>query len=1152
MATISSTVSLVDNISSKLTIIKGNLDDVVSSFDSMQGSFDTSQSKANSFSWDTFTKNCETAGQKITDIGTKMTLAFTTPLFLLGKSMYGAATDYESAFAGVRKTTDATEEEYQALYDGMLQLSETETSVGFVDLAGIMEMAGQLGVAEDELLGFTKTYADLQESTNIQGGEGAADLQRFLNLTEQTTKNVPRVGGVIVELGNNFATTESEILAMATRMASTGDLAGFTSTEILALSAALSSAGINAEAGGSAAGKLMKSMQLAAEMGAEAQNLLGDTYGNAIDFSYFISDKKNLLGVAQELGVTTDYVEQLGQSWLDMEKFAQVSGKSAEQFRADWANNPAQGMLDFFVGLGNLDESGQQSALSMLSEMGITEIRLSNLVAAMAGNSDLYTQALQMAYDAYMQDVDTNALAVEAGKRYSTQESKNAMLGNKLQNTMADFGDNLVTALQPALDCVNGLLESFNALSESDQTKVIEVLGALALTGPVMTGIGKTVEAVGKITGGVHTIITNAPKWGASLQAFFSNPAFWGVAAGAGLLLLIGYLDSIPSKLEEIITSAAGIEISFNEESVTKALSQIEQIQSALDILNGNEATEEARLTSESVKMGWGTNDMFNTGLAYESALANTNIEQINNDYAAKILELQDKIMHSQDGAQNALWFEEIKGLETARDIDISAARASYSAAISDLFNGMAKQYPEAAKQLETAAQQYDLMAAFTQLKNMPNVLDMYDHLPNNWGEMTEDEQISYQEQFFAPQRALEKAMVAMAADLGYLGSYTAETALEALENGTPWMTMMNGVQEQVTQDLTNSAKELDGNPLADYIATILSSGAVTENLDFSAISGAFDGVIELLDFTQAAQQAVENGDATSFGDYLIQGLADGITDSAATAKTSASTVGTDTVNALASALGVHSPSVFAIEQGMYVDLGLAQGITENMSAVTAAVQGTGATAIAAITAVCNQVVVSGNSIMNYSAGYTMGTNIGRGMASGIRSQIGTTSAAARALANAAASAARTQLDIHSPSRVFYGFGEMSGLGYVNALDDMRGEVAQAAGKLFDIEYQAVNKAAWNEIQLFGGYEIEDLTNTGNEDYEMKVSDSDMKKIRELAEREVINQFTTAELHVEFTANNKIESDLDLDGVVSYLEDQVAERLEMVAEGVYA
>lgn len=1143
MATISSTISLVDDISSKLSTIQTNINGVKTSLESLDGGLSTSQTNANSFSWDTFIRNCETAGEKISAVGQKMTLAFTVPLLMFGKKMYGAATDYESAFAGVRKTTDATEEQYQALYDGMIQLSETETSVGFVDLAGIMEMAGQLGVAEDELLGFTKTYADLQESTNIQGGEGAADLQRFLNLTEQSTQNVGRVGGVIVELGNNFATTESEILAMATRMASTADLAGLTSTEILALSAALSSAGINAEAGGSAAGKLMKSMQLAAEMGAEAQNLLGTEYKSPLDFSYFISSNSNLLTVAQELGVTTEYVEQLGQSWLDLEKFAQVSGKTADQFRADWADSPAQGMLDFFVGLGNLDASGQQSALSMLNEMGITEIRLSNLVAAMAGNSDLYTQALQMAYDAYMQDVDVNALAVEAGKRYGTQESQNAMLGNKLQNTMADFGQNLVDALQPALDCVNGLLESFNSLSESDQTKLVETLGKIAILGPSLTLVGNGINAIGNI----GKFISKLPGWGSKLLDFFTGPAGWVVLGTTAVAGLTAYIDSIPTKLDGIITSAAGIKISFDQDSVNTALSQIEQIQSALDILNGNAATEDAKLTSESVKMGWGTQDMFNTGLAYESALAKTNIEQINNDYAAKILELQDKIKHSQDGAQNALWFEEIKGLETARDIDISAAQASYSSAISDLFNGMAEQYPEAAKQLETAAQQYDLMAAFKQLGDMP---DMFDYLPDNWGQMSMEEQMAFEENFNAPYEVLKRQMIQNASDLGYL-SMSAEEALQMLDFGTPWDTIMYGVQEQVSQDIASAAANMDGNPLADFLATILQSDAVTENLDFSQIQGAFDGAIELLDFTQAAQKAVEAGNPSTIGEYLTQGLADGVTNSTGTATSSASAMGSATVQALASSLGVNSPSVLAMEQGMFVDLGLAQGITENVDAVTDAVNAMGATTIAAMAAVCNRIVATGNSIVNYGAGYSMGRNIGLGLAAGIRSQIGAVQAAASALASAAAIATQTRLAIHSPSRVFYGFGEMSGIGYINALDDMTHDVERAAGRLFGIEYDAVNKAAWNEIQLFSGYEIEDLMNANNEDYEMKVSDSDMKKIRELAEREVINQFTTAELHIDFTANNRIESDLDLDGVVSYLEDQVAERLEMVAEGVY-
>ena len=65
------------------------------------------------------------------------------------------------------------------------------------------------------------------------------------------------------------------------------------------------------------------------------------------------------------------------------------------------------------------------------------------------------------------------------------------------------------------------------------------------------------------------------------------------------------------------------------------------------------------------------------------------------------------------------------------------------------------------------------------------------------------------------------------------------------------------------------------------------------------------------------------------------------------------------------------------------------------------------------------------------------------------------------------------------------------------------------------------------------------------------MSTADVRRMRELAEREAVQSFTTAELNIEFTANNTIDSKLDLDGVVSYLEEQVAEKLALAAEGVY-
>lgn len=61
----------------------------------------------------------------------------------------------------------------------------------------------------------------------------------------------------------------------------------------------------------------------------------------------------------------------------------------------------------------------------------------------------------------------------------------------------------------------------------------------------------------------------------------------------------------------------------------------------------------------------------------------------------------------------------------------------------------------------------------------------------------------------------------------------------------------------------------------------------------------------------------------------------------------------------------------------------------------------------------------------------------------------------------------------------------------------------------------------------------------------------DLKYMRDVAEQEVINRFTTAELKVDMTNHNNINSNLDLDGVVSYMEQKVYETMSAAAEGVY-
>ena len=67
----------------------------------------------------------------------------------------------------------------------------------------------------------------------------------------------------------------------------------------------------------------------------------------------------------------------------------------------------------------------------------------------------------------------------------------------------------------------------------------------------------------------------------------------------------------------------------------------------------------------------------------------------------------------------------------------------------------------------------------------------------------------------------------------------------------------------------------------------------------------------------------------------------------------------------------------------------------------------------------------------------------------------------------------------------------------------------------------------------------------------MDASAEDLKYLRDIAEQEVINRFTTAQISIQMENNNNINSELDLDGVVSYLEDKVYESMVIAAEGTH-
>lgn len=93
-----------------------------------------------------------------------------------------------------------------------------------------------------------------------------------------------------------------------------------------------------------------------------------------------------------------------------------------------------------------------------------------------------------------------------------------------------------------------------------------------------------------------------------------------------------------------------------------------------------------------------------------------------------------------------------------------------------------------------------------------------------------------------------------------------------------------------------------------------------------------------------------------------------------------------------------------------------------------------------------------------------------------------------------------------------------------------------------------------------GGFALDDIAadtgsiadSAGSAADALSISNEQLEYLRDLADREAVNRFTTAEVRVEQTISNNISNSADLDGVISTLTDGFAEALMTAAEGVHA
>lgn len=339
------------------------------------------------------------------------------------KECASAAIEYEQGMASVRRTVGGTEEDIFELGEAFKEMS-TNMPITTSELSSIATTAGQLGIAKENVEAFTEVMAMLATTTDLTAENAATMLAQFSNITGTT--DYERLGAVIAALGDSTATTASKIVDMSTGISGTATIAGLTEREILAISAAVGSLGEEAAAGSTSMSQLIQRLYKATET--------GDS----------------------------------------LEEFAAVAGMSASEFKTAWGQDAMSALVAFIRGLNDTERNGK-SAIVVLDELGITNIRQSRALLKLANNTDLLTSSVELANTAWEENT---ALTEKAGIMYGTTQAQITMAQNSVNNLKIEIGNAFTPAINKMYQLVASLCDSL-ATFVAENPKVVKAVAAL-------------------------------------------------------------------------------------------------------------------------------------------------------------------------------------------------------------------------------------------------------------------------------------------------------------------------------------------------------------------------------------------------------------------------------------------------------------------------------------------------------------------------------------------------------------------------------------------------------------------------------------------------------------------------------------------------
>ena len=431
-----------------------------------------------------------------------MTLSATaTPLIAgVGRSMLDASQDIDTAYRNMRKTVDGTDDQFEALRRSAMNFAATHVTSAD-QILEIEAIGGELGIATENLEAFAEAISNIDVSSDLDTEEAAEVLGHLSNIMHLTAEDYNGFADALVRLGNNGASTESEIANIAERIGSMGSIVGMSTSDVLAWASSIASTGQNAEAAGTAISKTMSFFETAVAAAGGTIDTSFDAINAAVQ-----GGGDELTIFANLVGKTADEFAEAWESDPDaafeeinasikgakdsLQGIADVAHMTADEFAKTWETDPTKAMEAFIKGLNDIEKSGG-SADAVLQGFGITSVRQKQAIEGLMRTIDGLDDNLKMSEDAWNGISDqwgqAGDAANEAAKKAEGFSGQMQIMKNVWHNMLAELGEGAAPWLQRFTGIFSSLSEWFTGMSQGAKEAIVAIGGIAFATGPVLT-----------------------------------------------------------------------------------------------------------------------------------------------------------------------------------------------------------------------------------------------------------------------------------------------------------------------------------------------------------------------------------------------------------------------------------------------------------------------------------------------------------------------------------------------------------------------------------------------------------------------------------------------------------------------------------------